>query len=84
MSLISASTKNLDEKIHVSETMGNLGRNVKKFDDQNQVSTTLVEGLATGTEFLSSKLCPATTDREGGGGSKPAGSDDDFPSSFTK
>merc|ERR1712157_450513 len=93
--VISSSVRNLDAKLHVSETAGEVGRGVKGLDEKTKISETVTGGLATSMEFISSKVC-ATNDNISNADNftsdtsnvnsietdeKPK---DDFPSSFQK
>ena len=54
---ISTSVRNLDEKLHISETASGAARGVKEWDEKNHVSEKVTSSLAGGMEYVSAKVC---------------------------
>lgn len=92
--VISSSVRNLDEKLHISETASGATRGVKEWDEKNKLSEKVTGSLASGMEYVSTKVCTtndiaafppsdASADATKGSDKKDGGADD-FPSSFQK
>ena len=94
---ISTSVRNLDTRLHISETASGAARGVKEWDEKNHVSEKVTGSLAGGMEFVSSKVCTTNDTTNDASSNVTTGTNDlnmnkdeanskndEFPSSFQK